>query len=53
MRSQFGLRALALLIAFLLGEVSFLHAQDWHSLTQKQKQVISFDYREKQSHNRR
>ena len=47
MRSQFGLRALALLITFLLGAVSFLHAQDWHSVNRKQKQVIhSFDYRE-------
>ena len=47
MRSQFGLRALALLLTFLLGAVSFLHAQDWHSVTRKQKQVLhSFDYRE-------
>ena len=46
MRSQFGLRALAI-ITLLLGEVGFLHAQDWHSVTRKQKQVIhSFDYRE-------
>src|ERR1700722_8424334 len=46
MRSQFGLRALAI-ITLLLGEVSFLHAQDWHTVTRKQKQVIhSFDYRE-------
>jgi len=46
MRSQFGLRTLAI-ITLLLGEVSFLHAQDWHTVTRKQKQVLhSFDYRE-------
>jgi hypothetical protein len=53
MRSQFGLRALVL-ITFLLGEVSFLHAQDWVSKEgspsyrdREAKHVVhSFDYRE-------
>ena len=53
MRSRFGLRALVL-ITFLLGELSFLHAQDWLSKEgspshrdREAKQVIhSFDYRE-------